>query len=71
MAASDALGPQWVRADEVQVGDRTSSNGKTRVTKVHIRNGEALHALKTTGSRSPSIQKHPVDKPVRVWRKKA
>jgi len=70
VSAADALGPQFVRGDEVRVGDRLDSGGKTRVTKVHERGDYMLHATATRGARSPSVQRVKKDEQVRVWRKK-
>lgn len=63
-----ALVPVTIKASEVQVGDRLSASGKTRVSQRHPRTDKVLVQTKMIGARSPSIQQWDPDEEIRVWR---
>lgn len=58
-----------IAATDIQPGDRTSRDGKTRYSGPHIRNGKVLARTVTRGTRSPSIATFSVNDTVTVWRK--
>lgn len=63
------LSPVTVVATDIQPGDRTSRDGKTRYAQVHMHNGRVLAKTETRGTRSPSIRTFEADERVTVWRK--
>lgn len=73
-ATTSGLVRTLIRADEIQIGDRLDSSGKTRVARRHDRVDDSggvrvLVQTKTIGTRSPSIRAFDAAEPVNVWRK--
>lgn len=62
------MNSHMVAATDIQIGDRLDSAGKTRVARLHERNGAILARIQTRGTRSPSLRKWDAGTFVRVWR---
>ena len=59
-----------IMGNELQVGDRLSPTGKTRVTKIHDYNGHRIYQQKVRGSGAPSGGRVKHDEQMTVWRPK-
>ncbi len=69
-AANEGWEPQKVKGSDVQVGDRLDRSGKTRVSLTHPSDTHMRAQTTTTGTRSPSVQRWPLEEEVTVYRRR-
>lgn len=57
-----------VNAEDIEPGDRTTKNGKTRYVQKHVFGGRVHWRVQTTGARSATVVAFEPGERVKVWR---